>query len=369
MAPEPPTPLSPLLRISVVVATYNRAETLRETLRHLQRQTLPPSAFEVIVVDDGSPDNTADTVAAVQRESQHEIHYLQHPNRGPGFTQNRGVRVARAPIVLLIADDIFLAPGALQAHLDSHARHAGEGKGEVAVLGRVLQSPGLTHSVFLTKWDPWHLGALPDGTEMPYYMFWACNISLRREFMLARGMFAEERGRAGAAAHEDVELGHRLHQHGLRVVYSRDAWGHHHHVETLEGSLKRSYERGLNWHDFRRRLPHPEIDVAYRNYTPATLIANRRELTGARRQFLAGADQSMAWLVARWLQRALMFNRFTARHLWLPLFAAAERRPGLARWMHENMYRGVIVHYFIVGVRDGNRRFGGSPQSSAAGGR
>ena len=360
------TPMAPELKtpsISVVVATYNRAETLRETLRHLQAQTLQPSAFEVIVVDDGSPDNTADMVAAVQRESQHEIHYLQHPNRGPGFTQNRGVRVARAPIVLLIADDIFLAPGALQAHLDSHARHAGGA--EVAVLGRVLQSPGLTQSVFLTKWDPWHLGALPDGIEMPYYMFWACNISLRREFMLEHGMFAEERGRAGAAAHEDVELGHRLYEHGLRVTYSRDAWGHHHHVETLEGSLKRSYERGLNWHDFRRRLPHPEIDVAYRNYTPATLLANRRELTGARRQFLAGADRSMVWLVARWLQRALMFNRFTSKRLWLPLFAAAERRPRVARWMHENMYRGVIVHYFIVGVRDGNQRFGGSPRSTA----
>lgn len=361
------TPVASVPSLSVVVATYNRAETLRDTLRHLLAQTMHPGAFEVIVVDDGSPDNTADIVAAVQRDSQHEIHYLQHPNRGPGYTQNRGVRVARAPIVLLIADDIFLAPGALQAHLDSHARHAGGG--EVAVLGRVLQSPGLTQSVFLTKWDPWHLGALPDGVEMPYYMFWACNISLRREFMLARGMFTEERGRAGAAAHEDVELGHRLYEHGLRVVYSRDAWGHHHHVETLEGSLKRSYERGLNWHDFRRRLPHPEIDVAYRSYTPATLLANRRELTGSRRQFLAGADQSMVWLVARWLQRALMFNRFTSKRLWLPLFAAAERRPRVARWMHENMYRGVIVHYFIVGVRDGHRRFGGSPQSTAVGGR
>ena len=67
----------------------------------------------------------------------------------------------------------------------------------------------------------------------------------------------------------------------------------------------------------------------------------------------------------RWLQRALMFNRFTSKRLWLPLFAAAERWPGVARWMHENMYRGVIVHYFIVGVRDGNRRFGGSPRSTA----
>lgn len=351
-------------KITVVLATYNRAETLRETLRHLQEQTLEAFDFEVIVVDDGSPDNTADIVRWWQQQARFSLQYLQHPNRGPGHTQNRGIREARAPIVLLIADDIFLSPGALAAHL---ARHQNNTTGEIAVLGRVLQSPRLTDSVFLTKWDPWHLGDLADGLAMPYYMFWACNISFRRDFMLRHGMFKDEIGRAGAAAHEDVELGYRLHQHGLKVVYDRGSLGFHHHVETLKGSLQRSYQRGLNWLDFRQRVPHPEMDVAYRAYNLATLIQHRDELLGPRRPYLMGADRSMAWLTLRYLQRTVMFNRFTAKLLWLPLFNAAERVRWVASCMHENMYRGMIVHYFLLGCRDGRVRFGGSPRSHPGG--
>lgn len=349
-------------RISVVLATYNRAETLRETLRHLQEQTLAAADFEVIVVDDGSPDNTREIVEDWQRLARFPLQYLHHANRGPGYTQNRGMRQARAPIVLLIADDIFLAAGALAAHL---ARHDADTSGKIAVLGRVQQSPRLTGSVFLTKWDPWHLGNLPDGLEMPYYMFWACNISVRRDFMRQHGMFRDAMGRAGAAAHEDVELGYRLHQQGLRVVYDSGALGYHHHVETLEGSLQRSYQRGLNWLDFRRRVPHPEMDVAYRAYNLATLLACRDELTGSRRSYLMGGDRSLAWLALRYIQRTIMFNWFTTQFLWLPVFAAAERMRWLASCMHENMYRGVIVHYFIVGCRDGRARFGDAPQVGA----
>jgi glycosyltransferase involved in cell wall biosynthesis len=352
-------------QLSVVVATYNRAQTLHETLRHLQAQTLPATDFEVIVVDDGSPDDTAATVQQFQAEARFPLQYLRHPNRGPGYTQNRGVRIARAPVLLLIADDIFLAPGALAAHLAVHARPSPR---PVAVLGRVLQSPALTQSVFLAKWDPWHLGNLPDGQVLPYYMFWACNISIRRDVMLAHGMFRDEMGRGGAAAHEDVELGYRLHQQGLQVVYSRDAWGHHHHVETLEGTLRRSHQRGLNWPDFRRRVPHPEIDVSYRAYDLSTLLAQWQALRGPRRPYLMGADRSLLWLGLRHLQRRLMFNRLSVRALWLPLFAAAEVHPWVARLVHENMYRGVVVHYFQRGRADAGRQPGTGTASRAAGG-
>ena len=177
--------------ISVVVATYNREETLRETLAHLAAQSIPPGQFEVIVIDDGSTDGTRAAVEEEMAADRFPLKYLQHANRGPGYTQNRGIREARAAIVLLIADDIFLAPGALAAHL---AIHAGNPAECVAVLGRVLQSPKLTHSVFLSRWDPWRLGNLPDGKALPYTMFWACNMSFKRDFMLRHGMFRDEGG-------------------------------------------------------------------------------------------------------------------------------------------------------------------------------
>ena len=346
--------------LSVVVATYNRADTLRETLAHLMAQSLDAQRFEVIVVDDGSTDDTRSVVEAAQQHFRSDLRYLHHANRGPGYTQNQGLRAARAPIALLIADDIFLDAGALEAHLEGHRNHPEEG---AAILGRVVQSPGLTHTVFLSKWDPWRLGDLEDGKPLPYLLFWACNISFKRGFMLRHGMFQDEMGRAGAAAHEDVELGYRLHQHGLRIHYGRRAFGYHHHVETLEGTLRRSRERGLNWHDFRLRVPHPEIDIAYRVYDLGTLWARRGELSGTRRPYLLDDDRSIPRLAMRHVLRRVLFNRWMVRAAWMPLFASAERHRWIAALVRSGMYRGVVTHHFLKGLEEGARRVEKIPRS------
>lgn len=349
--------------ISVVVATYCRAETLRETLAHLAAQSIAPERYEVIVVDDGSPDHTRSVVEEAQGRCRFALRYLHHANRGPGYTQNEGVRVARAPLVLLIPDDIFLDREALEAHLEAHARDPSPG---LAVLGRVLQSPKLKQSVFLAKWDPWHIGNLPDGVELPYHMFWACHMSVVREFMLEHGMFNEEKGRGSYAAHEDVELGYRMHQHGMRVVFCRRALGHHYHVDTLERELKRSYGRGVNFVDLRRRIPHAEMDITYRAYDLGTLLALRHELAGPRRPYLFEPDRSMVRLVLRYFLRIALFNRATVRFAWLPFLDAAERSPLLARLVHENMYRGLIVHQFLRGYHDARREDRALARSRAA---
>ncbi len=351
------------LDISVVVATYNRSATLRETLAHLQAQSLAPERYEVIVVDDGSPDDTRQVVEAFGRHCTFALRYLHHANRGPGYTQNEGVRVAKAPLVLLIADDIHLEPESLEAHVAAHAADPSPG---LACLGRVLQSPKLKQTVFLEKWDPWHIGALADGTVLPYHMFWACHISVVRDFMLEHGMFNEEKGRGGYAAHEDVELGYRMHLHGMKVVFCRRALGYHYHVETLEKELKRSYSRGVNFFDLRLRAPEPEIDITYRAYDLGSLFAMRRDLAGPRRDFLHEGDRSVVKLALRHLLRLAVFNRGAVSLLWLPLFAAAERARFLAALVHENMYRGVFVHYFRRGYADAVRQYGPQAQSRPA---
>src|SRR5262252_4727773 len=96
--------------LSVVVATYNRQDTLVVTLERLAAQTLPVTDFEVIVVDDGSPDRTAAAVTAMIPRMPYSLRFYTHANRGPGATENRGVHEAFGDIVLLIADDIQLEP-------------------------------------------------------------------------------------------------------------------------------------------------------------------------------------------------------------------------------------------------------------------
>src|SRR5437667_8786616 len=110
------------LKLSVVLATYHRAETLRETIRHLVNQELDDhSAIEVIVIDDASPDHTREIVDQARASAPFSITYLLNDeNRGPGYTQNRGISQACAPLVLLMADDILMSHRALNAHIKSH---------------------------------------------------------------------------------------------------------------------------------------------------------------------------------------------------------------------------------------------------------
>ncbi len=159
-----------------------------------------------------------------------------------------------------MADDIFLAPGSLRAHLEQHVANP---ELPVAVLGKVVQSPDLTQTVFLRKWDPFRFNELEDLKELPAYRFFAMNISVKRDFLLRNGMYLEHRGRGGASCMEDLELGIRLKNYGLRLLYSKAALASHYHVMTLDQAITRWYERGLNYGEFRRHAPMPELTVYF----------------------------------------------------------------------------------------------------------
>jgi len=340
-------------KLSVVVATYNRADTLAKTLDHLARQELDPSMFEVIVVDDGSPDNTGEVVQKEIATVPFELSYLHHSNQGPGYTQNRGIRAARADIILLLTDDVFLSPGALKTHMEFHRSHK---EPELATIGKVLQSPELNQSVFLSKWDPFRFRELDGREELPAYRFGACNLSLKRDFMLQHGMFYEKIGRAGAAALEDWEVGYRLKQHGLRLLYNKGALGYHYHLSTLDQGVRRWYERGLNYSEFRRRVSNPEVSVYLHILNFKTLGEHFRVLWGP--NSFQGLEQSLAWHIFRHFIRLIILNRLTARWIWRPILDKAENNRLLAALMNRQIYRAFLYYHFIRGVHDAKKKFG-----------
>ena len=94
--------------VSVVIATYNRAGFLPETLDSVLRQNF--QSFEVIVVDDGSTDNTKEAL----RPYGDQIRYIFQENRGPSAARNAGVRLARAPWIAIQDSDDVCAPDYLK---------------------------------------------------------------------------------------------------------------------------------------------------------------------------------------------------------------------------------------------------------------
>jgi glycosyltransferase involved in cell wall biosynthesis len=107
-------------RVSVIVPCFNYAHTLGETLESVLTQTMPE--WECIVVDDGSTDDTRDTVAAFAARDA-RIRYIRQENRGPAAARNRGIEAATGTYLQFLDADDLLAPDKLAvhaSHLDDH---------------------------------------------------------------------------------------------------------------------------------------------------------------------------------------------------------------------------------------------------------
>ncbi len=100
--------------ISVIIPTYNRKRRLEELLDSLAAQTLPPAEFEVIVVDDGSTDDT-ESVAA--RAYPFRLRYHRQPNAGDAAARNTGADLSAAEWLIFLDDDILIHENFLSALL------------------------------------------------------------------------------------------------------------------------------------------------------------------------------------------------------------------------------------------------------------
>src|SRR3954463_15557323 len=105
-------------QVSVVIASYNRANFLPETLRSVLAQRFQD--LETIVVDDGSTDTTKEVI----EEFQGRVEYVYQSNRGPSAARNLGVQHARAPWIAFQDSDDLCAPNHLEtlyAYVQDHS--------------------------------------------------------------------------------------------------------------------------------------------------------------------------------------------------------------------------------------------------------
>jgi glycosyltransferase involved in cell wall biosynthesis len=109
------------LEISVVVSTYQRPRHLRRCLLSLAAQQDVAGQFEVIVVDDGSRDETADVVARFRGEVDFPVKFSTHPHDGFQLARcrNSGIRASVAPYLLFTDGDCIFPPDHLRRHLDA----------------------------------------------------------------------------------------------------------------------------------------------------------------------------------------------------------------------------------------------------------
>ncbi|MFN2384731.1 MAG: glycosyltransferase family 2 protein [Thermoanaerobaculia bacterium] len=277
---------------SVVVPTYRRPDTLFQVLDALGRQQAPPE-FEVVVVDDGSGDETATRLGAYR--PAYPFRFFSQKNRGPAAARNRGIEEARAPYLLFLGDDTVPEKNLLAVHARAHREAA---PASVAVLGYTTWPRDRAVTPFLHHINEYGLqfgyGLIVDPESVPFNFFYTSNISLERERLREAGLFDTS---FPHAAWEDIEMSYRLIRRGLKIVYRPEAVARHHHDITFASFRRRQEKSGVAAAIFYAK--HPELGdflgvpqaLRFRERGEAgarfrafwAALAERWELPGARR--------------------------------------------------------------------------------------
>jgi len=206
--------------ISVVVCSYNGARTMDETCRGLHAVDYPD--FEVIVVDDGSTDDTAAIAAS------HDFRVISTTNRGLSAARNTGWRAARGEIVVYLDDDATPDPDWLRflAHTFLTTDHAAAGGPNVPP-----HDSGLVEScVAAAPGGPIHV--LVSDTEAEHVP--GCNLAIRRSVLEELGGFDPQFRVAG----DDVDMCWRIIESGRTIGYSPAALVWHRRRDTVKAYLK-----------------------------------------------------------------------------------------------------------------------------------
>jgi GT2 family glycosyltransferase len=222
------------MELSIVIPTRNRRERLLATLDALDAQRLDGGQAEILVVDNGSSDGTGEALRA--RAGALELTVLEEPREGASFARNRALEHARAPVVLLLGDDMVPAgDGVLAGHLALHREHPEPG---YAVLGQVRWAEPvdpfmrwLERAGFQFSFD--HIAA---GPVDPAAYLYSSHASLKAQALRDAGGFDAERF---PYLMEDTELGIRLRRRGLLLEYRPQLLVHHHHPQSLAGYARR----------------------------------------------------------------------------------------------------------------------------------
>jgi glycosyltransferase involved in cell wall biosynthesis len=105
--------------VSVVTPTYNRADSLKRTLESLARQAYPDSSYEVVVVDDGSSDNTKEVCESFDTLS---LHYVLQDHAGGTQAKNTGALASRGDLLVFLDDDITVVPQFIRCLVEEHLK-------------------------------------------------------------------------------------------------------------------------------------------------------------------------------------------------------------------------------------------------------
>jgi validoxylamine A glucosyltransferase len=256
-----------MIAISVIIGTYNQGHLLRKVLGGYTQQTLPSDQFEIIVADSSSTDDTAAIVADF---SMLPIQYHCIDNQGKAYARNYAVKQAVGQYLLITDADMIPAEQCIEAHVRAHEAT----QTPTCFEGAAFNLKTLDWPLKFSGMTPQIGKVLRKKKPLGWYYFLTGNVSIPTHlFNHVNGFSIDFTGYGW----EDLELGYRLHQLKIPLMYLPESINYHYHIIHTVSELSRYEEKGRSACIFLSK--HPELKW-FLGFHPITMaIAKRISLT------------------------------------------------------------------------------------------
>jgi glycosyltransferase involved in cell wall biosynthesis len=233
--------------LSVVIPTYNRKLILEKCLRALENQQY--SDYEVVVIDDGSTDGTVEWLS--KSDDFPHVRLFCQDHKGAAAARNYGVEQAKGDTIVFIDSDLVVTDVFLRSHVEALIQGQKElGNDRLFTYGRVINTANFDHPTS----EPYKL------TDFSAAYFATGNVAIARHWLIEAGLFDTGFKQYGW---EDLELGVRLKNLGLKLIKCPEAVGYHWHpafsLDQIPRLIDVELQRGRMGVVFYQK--HPTLDV------------------------------------------------------------------------------------------------------------
>jgi cellulose synthase/poly-beta-1,6-N-acetylglucosamine synthase-like glycosyltransferase len=240
--------------ISVIIPAYNAASTIRDTIEALLNQNYPKNKYEIIVVDDGSEDNTVKIVKSYKR-----VRLIQQKHKGPAATRNLGAKKAKGSILLFTDSDCIPSRNWIRNMIESFK--------DSEIVGVSGTYKTLNKESIVARFIGYEIARNHEVMKKQKYIDFIGSYSAayRKDIFLKFGGFDES---FPIASGEDPELSFRISKAGYKMFFQPKAYVYHRHPDSLKKFLKQQFWRGY----WRVLLYKKHTDKMFRHaYTPLRL--------------------------------------------------------------------------------------------------
>jgi glycosyltransferase involved in cell wall biosynthesis len=241
--------------ISVVIPAYNAKKTIEQLLVNLQNQSIVTDRYEIIVVDDGSTDNTVNIIQKFEA-----VILLHQEHGGPGLARMKGVARAEGELVMFLDSDLDVGPGFLEGHLTFLTQHP-----EISATGgsvaEVEKSAIFSWKLVdhLSSWYNVHPSIVYKSP--PEYLP-SLNFCVRKSIFSQHGLsWADGRTYKG----EDVVFCHNLRKNNFQIAFLPNVTVKHHDRSSFKLYLQHMFGWGHHAPFVRGQLPELSYGFLFPN--------------------------------------------------------------------------------------------------------